>query len=560
MKKYLLIFIFLTAAVLRLPGLDNFPVGFTQDEAAIGYDSYSLLETGKDMWGNSYPLVLRSFGDFKMPLYSYIAMPSIAVFGLSEFSVRLPNAILGSLAVLATYFMVFSLSKRRDLAMISSALLATSPWHIALSRGAFEANLTTFLIPVGVWAFIRGVKDAKFMSISAVAFGLNLFSYHSARIFTPLLIILLIVLFWQELTKKSLSLAETISRYKFSILILSLLFMVTADSMFMGANNRGLDVTIFNPTDNWAYVADRRYEAVIKGLPDSIARVFSNKAFYVFDTFVSNYVTYFSPIFFFTEGVRDWGYGMIPGRGVLYMFEVFFVIASIVALIKGKRFKGMGLILLWILLSPIPAALSKGAGFTGNRAAVMMPAIQIFSAYGLVYILDLIKQKNLGARVYRSVIIAVIVVWSLSLVTFLEDYIYHAPVRADVAMQQGRKEMVMSINDAKDEYDMVVVSRQLSVPHIWIAFYNKWDPKDLQAHTMDWLRYEEQGLVSVDQLGEYQLGKYMFKDIHLNLYKGENVLLVAKPVEFRSEVEPIKTLFYPNGDPAVMLVDSKDIK
>jgi len=99
MKKYVfaLSLVFIGAFLLRIVGLSSYPVGFTQDEAGLGYDAYSLLLTGKDQWGKSWPLVFRSFGDFKLPLYSYLAIPSVAAFGLNEFSTRLPNALVGTL-------------------------------------------------------------------------------------------------------------------------------------------------------------------------------------------------------------------------------------------------------------------------------------------------------------------------------------------------------------------------------------------------------------------------------------------------------------------------------
>ena len=61
---------------------------------------------------------------------------------------------------------------------------------------------------------------------------------------------------------------------------------------------RVADVSIFSPTDNWLGVATRRFEARALGLPDWIARIFSNKLVYSFSTFSQNYISYFSPIFF----------------------------------------------------------------------------------------------------------------------------------------------------------------------------------------------------------------------------------------------------------------------
>ncbi|KKQ38117.1 MAG: hypothetical protein US53_C0001G0022 [Candidatus Woesebacteria bacterium GW2011_GWA1_37_7] len=49
--KYILLLIILLAAFLRFWKLGSYPA-LNADEAAIGYNAYSLLETGKDEHGN----------------------------------------------------------------------------------------------------------------------------------------------------------------------------------------------------------------------------------------------------------------------------------------------------------------------------------------------------------------------------------------------------------------------------------------------------------------------------------------------------------------------------
>jgi 4-amino-4-deoxy-L-arabinose transferase-like glycosyltransferase len=199
MKKFVLPIIVILGFLIRVIWLDKYPIGFTQDEAGLGYDAYSILHTGKDQWGKFLPLTLRSFGDFKLPVYTYLTIPSIAIFGLNEFSVRLPSALCGTLAIFFTYLMVAEVTKRKSLALWSSILLAFSPWHILLSRGAFEANLTSFFLTLAVWLFYRGLEKQKILIPSAVFFGINMFTYHSARVFTPLLLLFLIFVNYKSL-------------------------------------------------------------------------------------------------------------------------------------------------------------------------------------------------------------------------------------------------------------------------------------------------------------------------------------------------------------------------
>ena len=61
-----LILCILLGGVLRLMKFPAVPGGLNRDEAALGYNAFSLLETGKDEWGKQWPIVFRSFGDYKL--------------------------------------------------------------------------------------------------------------------------------------------------------------------------------------------------------------------------------------------------------------------------------------------------------------------------------------------------------------------------------------------------------------------------------------------------------------------------------------------------------------
>ena len=550
-NKYLIAILAL-ALVLRIVGLSEFPVGFTQDEAGLGYDAYSILKTGKDMWGETLPLTLRSFGDYKLPLYSYLAIPSVSIFGLSEFAVRLPGAIFGTLAILACYLMVKKLTENENLAIYSALFLALSPWHVSLSRGAFEANLTTFFIPLGVWSFLEGMKNSKMMTAAAILFGLNLFTYHPARIFTPLIVAALVFI-----NKKQFF--EDLAKYKLSVFIFLFFLGVALFTAFWGgAATRGADLAIFNPTDNWASVSDRRYEGMMEGLPSWASRIFSNKVTYVLRTFTHNYLTYVSPGFLFIQGAGEWTYGMISGRGVLYLFEIILLIAAIVAIVKRQSFKGVDFILVWLILAPIPAALTKGSGYAANRVTVILPAILILSAYGLVYLQGVLKDKFRNFNIGKYLVPGVIFVLILSFIGFAEDYLYHAPPKGAEAMKYGMGEAVSYINENQAKYDQIVVSRSLGVPHIWVAFYGKLDPKLVQDASLKWAeQQQESGVVYTDQLGSYRLGKYVFGDINLEdiVRTGKKSLVMGRPWEFKENMNIVKTVNYPNQVPLVLIVD-----
>src|SRR5258708_4192878 len=370
MKRWLLVGIILLGFTLRIVGLTNHPSGFTPDEASFGYDAYSILKTGKDQWGHTLPLVFKSFGDDKLPVYTYLAIPSVAIFGLNEFSVRLPSAILGTLAIVVVYFLVKELFKEEKVAIFAAFLLAISPWHTMLSRGAFEANLSTFFLPLAILFFLKGLKDKNFLVLSAIIFGINLFTYHTARILTPLIVLFLV---WQNF--------KEVKKYIFIFGIIFSVFLLPAIYLYIVSGSRVASSGIFDIN-----YSDDRYLAQVVRESAILSRFFYNKPFYIVKQFITNYLSYFSPQFLFTNGPAEGTYGMVPGIGVLYFAELILLVGFIWKAVK-ERSSEINLLVFWFLISPLPAALTKGPGYAANRVAFVIPALIILLAIGGVSIL-----------------------------------------------------------------------------------------------------------------------------------------------------------------------------
>lgn len=560
MRKWLLGGIIILAFLLRVIRLSDYPVGFTPDEASFGYDAYSILKTGKDQWGSGFPLVLESFGDFKSPLYALITIPFVWLFGLTKAVVRLPNALLGAGAVYVTYLLVNELvdyglrargSKKSTgneaIVLIASLLLAISPWHVMMSRGAFEANLTTFFLPLGVLLLLRGLKKPKLLVWSSFVLGLNLFTYHSAKLVTPLVLLFFFFIFKREVRKvpsKKLLLPG---------LVLLISFTLTAYSFVLGAGTRAKDVSIFSGALSQA--AEERTVAITQGLNPDLARMFHNKIEVSLRRFLANYSQYTSYQFLFTGGPAEATYGMIPGRGVLYWFELLFIVGFVYVLFKSKERRALLFILFWVLIAPIPAALTTGRGFAANRAVVMLPAAQILLAAGAVGLYELLKAKA-RRGFFKLAAFAYFLFSLVFFLSFLEDYFLLSPVKAGPGMLHGNLEAAQWLRQNHFDYTQVIISKRLSEPHIYIAFASEWNPADYQREAQDWSRYKEEKLLFVDQLGEYNLGKYTFRDIHYPADKNlSGVLLVGKYKDFPQEAIPLKTIYYPGGDPAVLIVD-----
>src|SRR3990167_8309110 len=123
---FVLSIIVFVGIVTRFYKLGQAPAGLYLDEAAQGYSAYSILKTGKDEFGKAFPVVFRSFTDFKTPVYIYLIAPLIPIFGLTKFTVRFPSFFFSILTIPLLYFLIRKLSAPPAVAIISALMLAIS--------------------------------------------------------------------------------------------------------------------------------------------------------------------------------------------------------------------------------------------------------------------------------------------------------------------------------------------------------------------------------------------------------------------------------------------------
>jgi hypothetical protein len=151
-------FILFVGTALRFWGLDN--VGLHGDEETMAMPALSLLETGEPRLpsGMYYPRAL---------IQVYLMSGSVWMFGESEWAFRLPSAIVGSLAVLAAFFMGRRLlPPSYNLAFV--ATIALLPGFIEVSQ---TARMYGFLVTCMIWfaaCLFRWERDEKITSLFLV--------------------------------------------------------------------------------------------------------------------------------------------------------------------------------------------------------------------------------------------------------------------------------------------------------------------------------------------------------------------------------------------------------
>jgi 4-amino-4-deoxy-L-arabinose transferase-like glycosyltransferase len=547
--KILLILILILATFLRFYKLGNLPNAYSPDELSQAYTAYSILQTGADEWGNTNWLNLRSFGDYKPPLQTLLMIPSVKFFGLTPFAARFPNAFLSLFTVLLIYLIANKLFKNKNISLLSALFMTISPWALPMSRIALEANLVVFIVSLAFYLLLLASEKQKIYLylFSSLFFGISLFTYHSSKIFTPLFLILLIIFY--QIYKYPKKLISFLLPF---IFLLGILFWTNSQI----TSNRTGDIAIFNPTDNWAYVSNSQFEITQNGLPYIFTKLFYNKFTYLYETFLGSYLSYFSPQFLLTQGPGETTYGMIPGYGVLGLIPYLGLILCLVLLIQkklDKSFQNIVLLLLTILIAPSITAIAKSI-YSANRASLMMPFIQIISAAGLVLFI-----KSLPTKFQKvSTILSLFIFLGLSSI-FIVRYFYQGNQILGQGMLYGHKEANQYIQSHPSS--TVIYSRKLSEPQAYAAFFNQIDPKITQIESKNWLNYQKENLSFLDQLGEYNLDKFIFREINIpSDSQLPNTIIIGRPEEFR-DVKPDYIIYYPDHsklNPAIYIYQTKN--
>src|SRR5260221_5850510 len=110
-QTFLIVVILLLGFVVRIYNLTGVPFGFHGDEAAIGYNAYTILTRGTDEYGVPFPLFFKSFGEYKSAVEIYSTVPFISTLGLNEFSTRLVSVFYAMLSLIIAYLLTFELFK-----------------------------------------------------------------------------------------------------------------------------------------------------------------------------------------------------------------------------------------------------------------------------------------------------------------------------------------------------------------------------------------------------------------------------------------------------------------
>ena len=466
--------IFLFAFALRVYNLGTVPVGLHGDEASIGYNAYSLLKTGRDQNGNFLPIAIDQFGDFRPAGYHYIAIPAIALFGLTEFATRFPAALFGALTIFPMFWFSRQIFKNDRIAFAAAFLLTITPWHINISRSTSESIIALFLIMLGSFFFLKSFEkpiNHRLILISLALFAGSFFFYHAARLFAPLLFAVFSVtlFFSQKLKRKHIMVLAG-----YNAVLIAVLLLVFA--LGKGAS-RPLAVSILTSQDTTVTLTNQIRQDGQQNT--TLTRFFHNKPVGYIYTFTNNYLAHLNTDFLFIKGGFPSRY-IIPWTGNLYpIFLPFLLIGFsflLVELIQSKKYIN-ALVLTWFLIGPIPAALTFEDIPNVQRSIMMLPAAILIVAYGFDKSFGLLANKR-AASIFVVVISTVLL---HNFFSFAHNYFRHSFTERPWYRNAGEKELVLALAELQTQYDKIITTSANDNNIIFYLFYRKLDPSYYQG-------------------------------------------------------------------------------
>ncbi len=545
MERKSLIYLFLIVilgAALRLAYLTYTPPSLNWDEISHGYNAYSILKTGMDQWGMKFPIFnFRAYGDYPTALNLYLTIPFISLFGLSDFAIRFPHAIMGVLTIVSVYFLTFGLSKKRNISLLTAFLTATGSWYVFTSRFVLQSNLSVFLLITTAACFVNRDKKRFLFPLSLLLLTLTLFSYHTTRIFSPLFLLGTFLIFRNEVRSKLI--------YVFVALFIALSAYILVSP---NATARGNVLFIIDQA------AINKIESLRTSskLPEPLKRIIYNRPVYFAGRFLKNYIGYFSPQFLFLNGGTQYQFS-IPSFGLINLAGLpFFYLGIVLLIIKSLHDRNFRFLVLWLILAPIPASLTNES-YAVVRATTMLPVPDILIALAFYWVLEKVNKNFVGI-----ILILYFGLYYFFMESYLVNYFTTYRTTYSWSWQYGYDQVVTYVKAHYEDYDKIIVTKKYGEPHEYFLFFLKYDPAKYQSDR-DKIAFYQSNWWWVDHFDKlWFVNDWQVRDliteskvkIDCNKIK---CLLITSPGNYPVSWRKIESINFLDGKPAFDILDNR---
>ncbi|MEW6236878.1 MAG: glycosyltransferase family 39 protein [Candidatus Omnitrophota bacterium] len=504
--------------LLRVWGLDCIPPALNSDELLKAFDGASVYRSGMDHHGHRWPLFFQQSGEYSPPLYIYFAGCFSAPFGVNAYTTRLPSAVMGTLSILTTYLFVLEFAGA-ETALIAAALTAISPWNVHYSRIGWEAVMEAPVQLAAFWLFLRWTRTRRWRELAACCFvfALTVYTYPSARLFIPLMMLGLLIIYRRECSEHLLHLSVGIFVFLAALLPYILFTFAHYDEM----QARWKFLSVFQREDGWRL-------------------------------FLLHYLEHLSPLFLFWKGNPNSLHLLGAGVALAVLFPFF--LAGLFFIVK-KRLMPHLFLLFWLFAFAIPSSMTYDRYDLNSmpnplRAICGLNLIEIVSAIGIFFLLGKISSPLW--RLWAKAALAAAILVNFSLTAY--DYVFRYPASSAPSWQYGLREAVEFLEKNNSDYDRVIVSHNVRLHPVALAVFSGREPGPFSG--ADYPKYILPFFHYVPIYGDFRHNEYLrYRGVDYgsiarwrNLAPGKNLYL-AKAGEIDGAA-PIFRNFYPNGDAA----------
>lgn len=532
--------ILLVSAIFRIPGLSHFPPELFGDEVDVGYQAISLFHTGRDYYNQALPLYLHSFSEWRQGLIVYQVVPTIAIFGNSPLGVRLPEAIFGTLTPILLFLTVYQFSRSKSWSFLSSLSLALMPWHIMYSRmAAFGA---TTLIDFLLIAILLYRKRHFFLSF--LFFALCFYTYSTAFIFVPLILVVSMIF-----------IKSRPQFYHFIYLAILLLPIV----IFLWKGPAGQRFGVLSYSSQSTFVDQIQTTRV--QYPSLVGKSLSNRYTASLNLFSQNYLRSFSTDFLFVRGdpvVRS----SLQVVGQLLPLTAPFLFLGLFLLAKKRQWFWLS----WLILAPIPSALTFDGAWHATRLFLMVPPLAVATGLGLSEFLNLFTNFP---KVLASVL--VLGLFSVHFFGVAAYYIYVYPSASWRWWPTGYSQIMSDLRAVSPQYSHVFINNTYEPSLVRFLFWTNYSP---QKFHQEFVLDQPHDQIAPGYQG-FSLGdKYYFGDFqtknggeYFNQLASDSVYLISQRDNVPGNwdwsqtppagVKVVSTVKTPLGDPLFYLIAKK---
>lgn len=465
----LLIVIVLIGTILRFTSLSSLPLGLQQDETSLGYNAYSILKTGKDEYGIPFPAHFIAFGEYKLPGYVYLSLPTVWLFGTTPLGIRFPSAFFGSMTILLIGCLANELfrekKQRKLLVVLSMATLALLPWHIFFSRGAFEVTPGLFFLTFSVWVGLvfRRTGRLAYVLISLLFAMAALYTYNTLRILAPILFVFIIFP-----AKRHISHAPLF--YKLLLGTGAVLFLFPFLLTFRDASQATKGTLITTSAVIKAQALE--FRSYLTPLPDPIEKIFFSIPLLITTEYLHHIAQYLSVPFYFLTGSPHGNHG-IGTHGYLYLFEL---PLCIVGLFTLRKLKNKTVLYVWIIATILVAAATREAP-QATRSFFLIIPLSLIVATGTATLIDSIQSYKKWHILFWTFSIIIL---GYSFISYAASYIYRFPSVYAKSWRYDDYLVAQYLKDHYEEYQTIIIDNNAGLIYSSLVYTMGFNPSEFQ--------------------------------------------------------------------------------